>query len=114
MRRLIYFEGFKEEWSSFKERLKANRYIKTIKTVSWVFIVVAVIFSIYFPNYARLKRLRQANQNLADQNDKFKQEIEALETKLKVIDKNPEVYEKFVRDYLGVAKEGEIVIDINR
>jgi len=72
--------------------------------------IVAVI--LYFPNYARLKQLRSENEKLILKNKQLAAEIADLEKKSKRVGKDPYFYEKIARDELGVAKEGEIVIDI--
>ena len=94
------------------EMIFSNRYVKMLKGVFITFLAVGIFFVIYFPNYAKLKRLRQANQDLSLQNQKLKKDIIGLENKLRKGDNDAVLYEKFARDYLGVARDGEIVIDI--
>jgi len=72
--------------------------------------VIALI--IYFPNFARLKKLREENKRIAQENQKLEQEIKDFQEKLQKLGRDPFVYEKIARDDLGVAKENEIVIDI--
>ena len=67
---------------------------------------------IYFPNYARLKKLRQQNSRLSKDNQKLEAEIAELEEKIKALGSDDYLYETIARDSLGVAKEDEIVIDI--
>ena len=67
---------------------------------------------VYFPNYARLKKLRGENKRLALENEKLIGEIVDYEEKLRRVGKDPYLYEKIAREELGIAKEGEIVIDI--
>jgi cell division protein FtsB len=43
---------------------------------------------------------------------KLNTEIKDLQKKIKQVDKDPYLYEKIARDNLGVAKENEIVVDI--
>ncbi|MDD4955234.1 MAG: septum formation initiator family protein [Candidatus Omnitrophica bacterium] len=76
--------------------------------------VLLLIFCavIYFPNYAKLRKLRQVNNDLQVKNKKLVKEIKVLQVKLKKIGKDPYLYEKIARDNLGVARENEIVVDI--
>lgn len=86
-----------------------NKRVK-ISFLCLCFITLAGI--IYFPNYARLKKLRDENRRLTLDNYELLGEIADYEEKLKKIGKDPYLYEKIAREELGVAKEGEIVIDI--
>ena len=84
-------------------------------TILWVLaaLVLGIVVAIlYFPNYARLKQLRSENEKLISKNKELQSEIADFEKKLKRVGKDPYFYEKIARDALGVAKEGEIVIDI--
>ncbi|MCK4912174.1 MAG: septum formation initiator family protein [Candidatus Omnitrophica bacterium] len=67
---------------------------------------------IYFPNYARLKKLRDANKKLILENAAIIEEIQDYEDKLKMVGEDPYLYEKIAREELGIARDGEIVIDI--
>ncbi|MBP7088908.1 MAG: septum formation initiator family protein [Candidatus Omnitrophica bacterium] len=89
----------------------------SIKYLKWLspLILIAVTFLaiiIYFPNYAKLKQLKDENIKLSLEIDKLKAEVGGYEDKLKNLKKEPYLYEKIARDDLGVAKEEEIVIDI--
>tara|TARA_B100001971_G_C18030136_1_gene452120 strand:+ start:399 stop:695 length:297 start_codon:yes stop_codon:yes gene_type:complete len=69
---------------------------------------------IYFPNYAKLKKLRDENLKISNENKKLAKEIKDFEEKLQKLGRDPFVYEKIAREDLGVAKENEIVIDIEQ
>jgi cell division protein FtsB len=89
--------------------------INHFKAVKIIFIsVLLLIFGviIYFPNYAKLKKLRQLNSDLLVKNKSLSKEIKELQRKLKKVGKDPYLYEKIARDNLGVARENEIVVDI--
>jgi cell division protein FtsB len=66
----------------------------------------------YFPNYSKLKKLKEANRKLSSQIKEIEKEIEELERKIENIDDNALIYEEIARDQLSVAKENEIVVDI--
>jgi len=74
--------------------------------------LIILIGIIYFPNYARLKKLRDENKRLTLENEELIEEIADYEEKLKRVGKDPYLYEKIAREELGIAKESEIVIDI--
>ncbi|MBU2044884.1 MAG: septum formation initiator family protein [Candidatus Omnitrophica bacterium] len=74
-----------------------------------VLISVAVI---YFPDYVKIKELRQENTRLSSEIVKLEKEIADYERKLNNLDSDPYIYERIARDELGVARENEIVIDI--
>ena len=69
---------------------------------------------IYFPNFARLKKLREENLRISNENKKLAKEIKDFEEKIQKIGRDPFIYEKIAREDLGVAKENEIVIDIEQ
>ncbi len=96
-------------------RFKYRKGFANVKTVKIIFLtLLAAVFCviIYFPNYAKLKRLRQVNQELVAKNRNLVKEIKDLQGKLKKVGKDPYLYEKIARDNLGVARENEIVVDI--
>jgi len=76
--------------------------------------ILLLIFGaiVYFPNYAKLKKLRQLNEEILAKNKSLAKEIKDLQRKLKRVGKDPYLYEKIARDNLGVARENEIVVDI--
>ncbi len=89
--------------------ISSNKWVRISALILCLIILVGVI---YFPNYARLKKLRDENKRLTRENDKLIEEIVDYEEKLKRVGKDPYLYEKIAREELGIAKEGEIVIDI--
>ena len=89
--------------------ISSNKWVKVSAFTLCLFILAMVI---YFPNYARLKKLRNENKRLSFENEELIKEIADYEEKLKRVGKDPYLYEKIAREELGIAKEGEIVIDI--
>ena len=89
--------------------ISRNKWVRVSAFILGLFILIMVI---YFPNYARLKKLRDENKRLATENSKLIEEIADYEEKLRVVGKDPYLYERIAREELGIAKEGEIVIDI--
>lgn len=79
-----------------------------------IFLLSTVALILYFPNYTKLKQLRRENEKLLLKNKELEGEIVDLEDKLSRVGEDPYLYEKIARDELGVAKEGEIVIDIEQ
>lgn len=77
-----------------------------------IFFTIAMV--VYFPNFARLKKLRDENKKLVLENKKLEEEIADYEEKLKKLGQDSYLYEKIAREDLGVAKENEIVIDIEQ
>jgi len=94
------------------ERLLNISRNKWVRISAFIFCLSIVTAVVYFPNYARLKKLRDENKRLALENEKLIEEIADYEEKLKRVGKDPYLYEKIAREELGIAKEGEIVIDI--
>ncbi|MBU1121983.1 MAG: septum formation initiator family protein [Candidatus Omnitrophota bacterium] len=95
-----------------QERLLSLNKIRLLKLFTIIFIAFAIFMVFYFPNYAKLRRLKQANNQLLFEIDKLAADIKDLEGKINKGDNDPFLLEKFVRNELGVAKKGEIVIDI--
>jgi|GEM_PF-2285111 cell division protein FtsB len=71
---------------------------------------IFIIF--YFPDYARLRKIREANTKILSQIQGLSKEIKNLDSNNSRISKDPALYEKLAREKLGVAKDSEIVIDI--
>ena len=94
------------------EKLLSISSNKLVRASALVFCLIILIGIIYFPNYARLKKLRDENKRLTLANDKLIEEIADYEKKLEMVGEDPYLYERIAREELGIAKEGEIVIDI--
>ncbi len=89
-----------------------TKRIKWLKIFVILSIIIGLAIIIYFPNYAKLKKLRDANRRIILENKKLEEEIADYKQKREGIGKDPYLYERIARDELGAAKEGEIVIDI--
>jgi len=85
---------------------------KGVRATALIFCLIILIGIIYFPNYARLRKLRGENVRLTLENNELIEEIADYQEKLKRVGKDPYLYERIAREELGIAKEGEIVIDI--
>ncbi|MEI8350017.1 MAG: hypothetical protein WCI77_07670 [Candidatus Omnitrophota bacterium] len=87
-------------------------YLKVLQCIfaATVLFVAAMVF--YFPNYTKLRKLRQANHSVVSKARVVGGEIKDLRYKYRKIGKDPYLYEKIARDELGVAKDNEIVVDI--
>ena len=94
-----------EEHSNTKNAKQLSIIIVTL-----VILIIGAI--IYFPNYAKLRKLRSENRRLILENEQLEAEIADYGEKIKMLGKDPYIYEKIARDDLGVARENEIVIDI--
>jgi len=95
-------------------KLSSLDYLKALKIIFFVIIALVAALIFYFPNYAKLKRLREERTRLLGEIKNLQQENRQLQTTLKKVTKDPSVLEKIARDDLGVAKKDEIVIDIER
>jgi cell division protein FtsB len=89
-------------------------YLKVLKIIFVLFVVIALGLVVYFPNYAKYKRIREERERLLSEMRKLQLENKQLQATLKKMTKDPSVLEKIARDDLGVAKKDEIVIDIER
>lgn len=87
-------------------------YLSILKFLFFALIFFVVAMVAYFPNYARLKKLKEANHKLVGQVKTLSTEIKALQKKLKKVGKDQSLYEELARQNLGVARENEIVVDI--
>jgi len=87
---------------------------KLFRVILGIICIVVVVLVVYFPNYAKLKRLKGENRRLVLENEKLIEEINDYEEKMKRLGKDPFLYEKIAREDLGAAKDNEIVIDIER
>lgn len=88
------------------------RYSKSTKIALLASLIIILFFVVYFPNYTKLKRLRQTNQELLSRIVAVETEIGELEQKLEKVGKDPSIYESIARDDLGVARKNEIIVDI--
>ncbi len=93
-------------------KLLSSKHVKFLKLLILVMVIFTVGMLVYFPNYSKLKKLREENQELIKKIDNLKKDIAIYEIKNKKLEDNSFIYEKIARDKLGVAREGEIVVDI--
>jgi cell division protein FtsB len=97
-----------------REKLSSLDYLKALKVIFLVVIALIAALIFYFPNYAKLKRLREERVRLLGEIKSLQLENRQLQSTLKKVTKDPSVLEKIARDDLGVAKKDEIVIDIEQ
>lgn len=88
------------------------KHAKLLQVLAVTVLAFIIFMVLYFPNYTKLKKLRQANTKMERQIEQIEKEISQLKKTLIRIGDDPYIYEKFARDELGVARENEIVIDI--
>jgi cell division protein FtsB len=88
--------------------------VKGLVRITAILLAMIVIIIVYFPNRARLKNLRHENEKLIKKTQDLEAEIAELEEHLSRVGADPYILEKIARDELGIAKEGELVIDIER
>lgn len=94
------------------EKLLNTKRAKLLKLLFFIVIIFTLGMLGYFPNYSKLKNLREENQKLIREIDALKKDIAIYEIKNKNLDEDSFIYEKIARDKLGVARENEIVVDI--
>lgn len=91
--------------------LDFNKF-KLFKITFILFVIFFIFMVVYFPNYTKLMRLKQANCRMLGEIEKLEKQINDLEEKIKKAKNDPFLLEKFVRNELGAVKKDEIVIDI--
>ncbi|MCF7874477.1 MAG: septum formation initiator family protein [Candidatus Omnitrophica bacterium] len=89
--------------------IKRAKLLQLLLAAIVIFILAMLV---YFPNYSKLKNLREENQKLISKNNHLKKEIKEYEIKNKKLKEDHFIYEKIAREKLGFAREGEIVVDI--
>ena len=85
--------------------------------LGWIFLLcvgAAIMFFVYLPNYTRLKNLKAENARLQEEITRLTSQIHQLSVDLKRLENDPYLWEELARQHIGVVKEGEIVIDIQR
>jgi len=89
-----------------KEKVKA----KLGKYLTYILIIFLVMLALSL--FRNISRIRQTNQKIEEKREKvekLKKENEELTKRLEIVDE-AEFIEKKLRDDLGLAKEGEIVV----
>lgn len=94
-------------------RLLNAKRVKRLKIAFIISAIFTIVMVLYFPNYAKLKKLRDASKEFISKSDNLKKEIADYKQKSETIGQDAYLYEKIARDDLGVAKENEIIIDIS-
>ena len=89
-----------------KEKIKT----RLGKYLTYIMIIFLVMFSLSL--FRNISKIRQTNQKIEEKKErveKLNKENEELTRRLKIVDE-AEFIEKKLRDDLGLAKEGEIVV----
>ncbi|MCF7873864.1 MAG: septum formation initiator family protein [Candidatus Omnitrophica bacterium] len=94
------------------EKLLSTKRAKFIKLLLLGVVIFILAMIVYFPDYSKLKKLRKENQKLIGKIDSLKKEIVNYQIKNKKLKEDSFIYEKIAREKLGVAREDEIVVDI--
>jgi len=89
------------------------KFVKFLAIFSAALILLTIILVIYFPGYAKLKELRNENKRIISENERLKREIADYEKNIQEVHEDY-LKERIARDDLGIAKDNEIVIDIER
>ncbi|MCF7869639.1 MAG: septum formation initiator family protein [Candidatus Omnitrophica bacterium] len=89
--------------------IKRAKFLKLLLLGVAIFILAMIV---YFPDYSKLKNLKEENQKLIKKIDNLKKDIINYEIKNKKLEENSYFYEKIAREKLGVAREDEILVDI--
>ena len=95
-------------------RLLKRNSLKVLKSIIIIGGIFFLIVGSYIPNHIKLKRLKYENKTFLTENEKVLNEIKEYEETLKNVGTDNFIYEKIARDELGLAKNDEIVIDIER
>lgn len=96
------------------ERLLSIGKLKRLKVPAVIIALLIVTAVVYFPNYAKIRKIRRENKRLAQEIEKLQVEIADYEDKVQRLGSDPYLYERIARDDLGVARENEIIIDIEQ
>ena len=91
--------------------------MRQIRFTFWEVILGLIVMAglagvVYLPNYSKFRQLQKANQKLQAEIDDTRKEILDLREKLAKLGKDPRIMEEMARNELGVARDGEIVVDI--
>lgn len=92
-------------------KLLNTKRVKGLKAFFLAALLIVLAMVVYFPNYSRIKILRRQNQELIEQMATLKAEIAEHKVQNQRLEEGF-FYERIARDRLGVAKEDEIVVDI--
>ncbi|MFH1771945.1 MAG: septum formation initiator family protein [Candidatus Omnitrophota bacterium] len=92
--------------------LLPTRFIRWFKIAAVLSAVIVFAMVVYFPNLSKLKQLRAENAKLAKEQDNLRVKINELRENIEAVKTDPSLFEQLARDTIGVAKEDEIVIDI--
>jgi cell division protein FtsB len=94
------------------EKLLNIKRAKLLKLLFLGVVIFTLVMMVYFPDYSKLKNLKEENQKLIKKIDNLKKDIIDYEIKNRKLEENSYFYEKIAREKLGVAREDEIVVDI--
>jgi cell division protein FtsB len=100
------------EKTSGPQHVKRARRLSPVKIVLVLAAILIAWLMIYFPDYARLNALRQANKKLTGDIEVLQKEIAQLKSNIARAGYDPLIYEKVAREELGAVRSDEIVVDI--
>lgn len=85
---------------------------KRLKFLLFAVVIIVVGMIVYFPDYSRLKILRQERQVLQERIGDLETEITEYQNKIRRLEEDHSIFERIARDRLGVIRKDEIIVDI--
>ncbi len=89
----------------------STKIVRRLKALAIPAVLIAALVA-FFPNYAKLNKLRQENVRLNRECRKLEEEITEYQGNFRKLGHDPYLYEKIARDSLGIARQDELVVDI--
>lgn len=94
------------------EKFLSTRRAKKLKLIFLLTLIFVLGLIVYLPDRLRLRVLQEESQNLEQRISRLEAEIINYEAKIDKLETDSFILEEIARDRLGVAREDEIIVDI--
>lgn len=91
-----------------------KKYLRIIQSIFLVILITIISCFLYLPNYIRWRKLKETDLMLSRKIALLEKKIRELREQEKDLKTDPYVLEKIARESMGVLKNNEIVVDIER
>ena len=78
----------------------------------YICIAALILVAIFLPGFSRLRRVREQEKKVQEENERLRRINAELEEKIRRLKEDPVYIEGAARDKMGIVKEGEIVYKV--
>ncbi len=80
-----------------------------LKNAIWLFAFATIVLIVFLPSYTKMQDLQQKNFEYQRKIKELEDKNARLKIEKRLLEEDPEYFEKVAREKMGLIKEGEVV-----